>query len=31
MPLRTWWKKMGCASRAFEPHNRMTSVFSTSA
>src|SRR5579885_3546676 len=22
----TWWKKMGCVSRAFEPHSRITSV-----
>ena len=20
-PRRTWWKKMGCAARAFEPHS----------
>ncbi len=30
MPLRTWWKKMGCASRAFEPHMTMRSVSSIS-
>jgi hypothetical protein len=30
MALRTWWKKMGCVSRAFDPHRRMTSVSSTS-
>ena len=30
-PLRTWWKKIGWASRAFEPHSRMTSACSTSA
>jgi hypothetical protein len=30
MPLSTWWKKIGCASRAFEPHRRTTSVSSTS-
>ena len=29
-PLRTWWKKIGCVSRAFEPHRTMTSVSSTS-
>ena len=26
----TWWKKIGCVSRAFEPHRTMTSVSSTS-
>ena len=26
----TWWKKIGCVSRAFDPHRRMTSVSSTS-
>jgi hypothetical protein len=30
MPLHRWWKKMGCASRALEPHSTMTSVSSTS-
>ena len=30
-PLRRWWKKIGCVSRAFEPHRRMTSVSSISA
>jgi hypothetical protein len=29
--LRTWWKKIGCVSRAFEPHRTMTSVFSISS
>ena len=29
-PARTWWKKIGWVSRAFEPHRTMTSVFSTS-
>src|SRR2546425_893269 len=33
-PLRTprsrWWKKIGCVSRAFEPHRMMRSVSSTS-
>jgi hypothetical protein len=24
--LRTWWKKIGWASRAFDPHSRITSV-----
>jgi hypothetical protein len=28
--LSTWWKKMGCVSRAFEPQRRMQSVSSTS-
>src|SRR3954451_6627924 len=30
IPGRTWWKKMGCAARAFDPHIRMRSVCSTS-
>jgi len=30
-PFRTWWKKMGCVSRAFDPHRRMRSEFSTSS
>jgi hypothetical protein len=29
-PLRTWWKKMGCVSRAFDPQRKTTSVSSTS-
>ena len=29
-PLRRWWKKIGCVSRAFEPQRRMTSVSSIS-
>ena len=28
--LSTWWKKMGCASRALLPHRMITSVSSTS-
>ncbi len=28
--LSTWWKKIGCVSRALEPQRRMTSVSSTS-
>ena len=28
--LRTWWKKIGWVSRAFEPQRTMTSVSSTS-
>src|SRR3990170_3093874 len=31
MPFRTWWKKIGCVSRAFDPHSTMRSVFSTSS
>ncbi len=31
IPFRTWWKKMGCAARAFEPHSSMRSVCSTSS
>lgn len=27
-PFSTWWKKIGCVSRALEPHNRMTFVSS---
>ena len=30
-PFRTWWKKIGCASRAFDPHRMMRSVSSTSS
>ena len=30
MPFRTWWKKIGCASRAFEPHMMMRSASSAS-
>ena len=26
----TWWKKIGCASRAFDPQSRITSVSCTS-
>ena len=26
----TWWKKIGCASRALEPQSRITSVSCTS-
>jgi hypothetical protein len=29
-PFRTWWKKIGCVSRAFEPHKKSTSVSSAS-
>jgi hypothetical protein len=29
-PLSRWWKKIGCVSRAFDPHRRMTSVSSIS-
>ena len=29
-PFRTWWKKIGCVSRAFEPHRTITSVSSIS-
>ena len=28
--LSTWWKKIGCVSRAFEPHRISRSVSSTS-
>src|SRR5690349_20965954 len=28
--FRTWWKKIGCVSRAFDPHRMMRSVSSTS-
>ena len=28
--LRTWWKKIGWASRALEPQSRITSVSCTS-
>ena len=27
----TWWKKIGCASRAFEPQSRIRSAFRTSS
>ncbi len=30
IPRRTWWKKIGCASRAFEPHMMMRSASSAS-
>jgi hypothetical protein len=30
MPFRTWWKKIGCVSRAFDPQRRMQFVSSTS-
>ena len=30
MPFIRWWKKIGWASRAFEPHRTMTSVSSIS-
>ena len=29
-PLSRWWKKIGCVSRAFEPHSRTRSVSSIS-
>ena len=29
-PFRRWWKKIGCVSRAFEPHRRTRSVSSIS-
>jgi len=29
-PLRRWWKKIGCASRAFDPQRRTQSVSSIS-
>ena len=28
--FKTWWKKIGCVSRAFEPHRISRSVSSTS-
>jgi hypothetical protein len=28
--VRTWWKKMGWVSRAFDPHRTMTSAISAS-
>ena len=28
-PFRRWWKKIGCVSRAFEPHRRTRSVSSS--
>src|ERR1043166_5589123 len=30
MPLSTWWKKIGCASRAFDPHITTRSASSAS-
>ncbi len=30
MAFSTWWKKIGCASRAFDPHRTMRSVSSIS-
>ena len=30
MPLSRWWKKIGCVSRAFDPHSRTQSVSSIS-
>ena len=29
-PCSTWWKKIGCVSRAFEPQRMIRSVSSTS-
>jgi hypothetical protein len=29
-PFNRWWKKIGCVSRAFEPHRMMRSVSSIS-
>ena len=29
-PLSRWWKKIGCVSRAFDPHSRTQSVSSIS-
>ena len=29
-PFRRWWKKIGCVSRAFEPHSTIRSVSSAS-
>ncbi len=29
-PFSTWWKKIGCASRAFDPHMTMRSASSAS-
>ena len=29
-PRSRWWKKIGCVSRAFEPHRTITSVSSIS-
>src|SRR3954468_22262104 len=31
IPFRRWWNQIGCASRAFEPHRKTTSVFSASS
>jgi hypothetical protein len=28
--LSTWWKKIGCVSRAFDPHSTIKSASSTS-
>jgi hypothetical protein len=30
MPFNTWWKKIGCVSRAFDPQSSMRSVSSIS-
>ena len=30
MPVSRWWKKIGCVSRAFEPHSRTHDVSSIS-
>ncbi len=30
IPFNRWWKKMGCVSRAFEPHRMIRSVSSIS-
>ena len=30
-PFSTWWKKIGCVSRAFEPQSTMRSVSSISS
>ena len=30
IPASTWWKKIGCVSRAFEPQSTISSVSSTS-
>ncbi len=29
-PCRTWWKKIGCVSRALEPHRTIRSASSAS-
>ena len=31
IPFRTWWKKIGCAARAFDPQSSMRSVCSASS